>query len=309
VFQNDPHRTVVVLGSGISGLLAAWACHRSDKQVVIIDRWPAESLPRLVPGCVYLHDQCDLPNFAAPETTLLTSVVPTHLPAHEWGDAYHLKVWGESEPRIPNSVDRLGPTGSFTTAYDLNAALGWLTDHFRSRNALVRANVDEGDVIGLIMSGYRVISSIPLGVVFPHLQDELDKTKVPVYVFQAPSTSKPWAQAVTLYNIDHRVPWYRMSWMFGNFSMEFNADPGPAFSNAFKLHKIKTFDITRLTSYQWADAVINFREHQGAWGQSWSLGRMLLVGRWSTWNRSYLSHNAYRDVLSLLNRGGPWSRS
>lgn len=50
---------IAILGSGVSGLFAAWACFLSDKEFVILSNTLQK--PNVF-GFVYLHSKCRLPS-------------------------------------------------------------------------------------------------------------------------------------------------------------------------------------------------------------------------------------------------------
>lgn len=264
---------VVILGSGISGLLSAWACERNGRDFVLFDKGPIEALPRMVEGCVYLHDSCGL------EEHIRTQVLTTHVlpvkgvPTDELSRLYHRKIWG-GIPYEPNSLDRLD--WAPIEVYSMNDALRYL--HDRYCGSLTIASIGRSDVDEWLRDGKRVISTVPLRVLF----DDLDLVAKPLWTFQSAVDGGAGSSAWTVYNVDPEVAWYRMTSMFGNFSVEFIRPPTGSW-RVHKFAKIITYDATELDAYH---------------------PDLMLTGRWGRWERGFLSHQTYREVLRKFE--GEW---
>lgn len=277
---------VAILGAGISGLLAAWALERLNIPFLVFDKGPKEALPRIVPGCVYLHDPCNLPASALRKATMWTQVLPpgpiNQIPPETYSQLYHRKIWGTSYDYVQNSVDglfvdhRTGVVGQFNQIFSMNAALAFL--YARFRNKVMIKDLGADDVQLLLNAGMKVISTIPMGVFAPG-KPFISK---PTWITQMPETKRrpdglpefTGATAMTIYNVDWTIPWYRASSMFGFYSVEFIEDPGGI---AAKFKKIisgpRPEDIE--TGYP----------------------GLMLTGRWGRWQRGFLSHQTYHDVL------------
>jgi hypothetical protein len=283
VVQRDQ---VFILGAGISGLLAAWALEDLGVSFIIIDKGPREALPRIVPGCVYLHDKCYLPLATLRSATLWTQVIPPSplamTPPASYGDLYHKKIWGTA-PRVPNSVDRItigstGVVGEFSTIFSMNHALVWLYRRYRSK--VVIRNLSLNDIEPLLREG-RVISTIPIGLFEPGVPRISKET----WIVQMPESlrgldglpSIVGATASVLYNIDPTVPWYRASSMFGFTAIEFISNPGGTAAMFRKI--ISGPDPTKIEE-----------RYPG----------LMLAGRWGRWQRGFLAHQTYYQVRSYF---------
>jgi hypothetical protein len=269
----------IIVGAGISGLLAAWACESLGKPFRIVDSGPLSALPRLIQGCVYLHDRCNLPPEHIRSQVLSTVVlpVPPHsslatLPPHV---LYHRKIWGSDRPYTPNSVQRL-PVDQprVTTIFSVNDALTFLTARYRDR--LTIRSVRRDDVLEWVHTAY-VISTIPLGI----LMADAPQAWTPLYIWHTalPSVDGKAPLAYTIYNVDPGTPWYRQTTMFGYLSVEFIHPIMPGLA-VFK----------KIVSASDAEAFESAHP------------RILLTGRWGRWQRFPL-HATYHHVRRRFESG------
>jgi hypothetical protein len=279
---------VFILGAGISGLLSAWALEGLGVPFIILDKGPREVLPRIVPGCVYLHDGCGLPHSALQRASLWTQVIPpappTVVPPVSYGDRYHEKIWGAT-PRIPNSVDRIpiddaGIACEFSIIFSMNHALVWLYKRYRSK--VIIRNLSFSDVESLLREG-KVVSTIPIGLFEPSAPRISKET----WIVQIPESlrrldglpSIVGSTASILYNIDLSVPWYRASSMFGFTAIEFISNPG---GTAAVFRKI----------ISGPDPAKIEERYPG----------LILTGRWGRWQRGFLAHQTYYQMKSYFGR-------
>lgn len=270
--MEDVSNEVIILGAGISGMLAAWACDQRDRSFVIIDRGPPEALPMLVRGCVYLHEHCDLERHLRRQD-LRTIVLPYDGPREgDHAGIYHRKVWGDTIPYETNSIDRYVGT---SLIYSMNDALRHL--HRRYRDYIDYAIVDWSMVRRWLDMGCKVISTIPLGALFP----AVPRVSRLMWTWQSEVDEEAGSQAYAVYNIDPDTAWYRMSSMFGNMSIEFIRPPAGDWKVA-KFKKIVSADMSMVD-----------KTHP----------HLMLTGRWGRWQRGFLSHMAYRAVCQKFDSG------
>lgn len=267
---DNPSSEVIILGAGISGMLAAWACEQRGRSFTIVDRGPLEILPRLVRGCVYLHEPCGL-NEVIRSQILHTSVLP--YPGAEsawWSRIYHHKIWGERAYE-PNSIDKY--VGE-AVIWSMNDALAYLYSCYRDYVDI--REVDWIQVRAWLDLGRKVISTIPLGALFP----SIPRIGQSLWIWQAAMPGEQGSFAYTTYNVDPDVAWYRMSTMFGHLSVEFCQEPEGLSAARFK--KIVSVDMRDLD-----------RLHP----------HLLFTGRWARWQRGFLSHMAYEAVCQKFDSG------
>jgi len=250
---------------------------------IIIDKAPMAQLPSVTAGCVYLHETCGLPDDALRMQRHSTLVLP-------YGDGgnldriYHMKIWGLHKPFERNSVSPLVEDNdredvivpAVRDIWDMNRALDWLRARYEP--TLFVGSVDRDAVLNFLTDGDKVISTIPLGVLFPEIRLE----SAVAYSYQQRVGDS--AQSYTVYNVDPSTDWYRMASMFGRLSIEYVEALSLLLPEPGKVAKFK-----KVVTYHHVDEL--------ARGMDGGTGRLLLVGRWGRWQRGYLSHQAYTDVV------------
>jgi len=199
---------VAVLGGGISGVMAAWACLQHGANPVILANKGLAS-PE---GPVFLHQKCGLP-------LKEYSMQVVYMGKEQFGisrlsELYSSKVYGR-----PRNVS----LGKFTdelampifNASEAIGIVGRLVDfqHFEAKNYK--------DVEKLLDSCDKVISTIPISVLYP--------------TFPTPYATAYAREDIgfsdvnwMLYNPFPSVEWYRVTNIFGKRYFEFSTIPSSA---------------------------------------------------------------------------------
>ncbi len=283
-------KPIVIVGAGISGLVAAWALEELDIPFRIVDKGPRESLPRLVRGCVYFHDRCNLPESEVRSQEIRTGLlgVPggNELPAI----LYHEKVWGD-KPYVHNSVERLPLSGHvISTAWSMNDALRFLTHRYLPMIEFME--LDRQEILDWSTT-FKVVSTIPLYLLAPDARCEAS----PLWIFQGEAgywrgkedpdhLDDPTFGQVghVIYNVDPETAWYRLSCMFGYISIEYSSKaPGMPLTKNMKIVTSPDAD-----AFEQANPSI------------------MLTGRWGRWARGVLGHETYHAVREIVTTGR-WS--
>ena len=91
---------IAILGSGISGLMTAWACITRGRQFVIYTKNPEK--PKTF-GLEYLHEPCDLAGLRSDKLEKI--FVPFCLDREEFSKRYSFKVYGDNSVPRSRSVE------------------------------------------------------------------------------------------------------------------------------------------------------------------------------------------------------------
>jgi hypothetical protein len=248
---------IAILGSGISGLLAASGCIDSGVNDITIYS-KSLSKPQAF-GFQYLHDPCNLP---LESEFLYKTVVPSNVPLTLYSDLYSIKVYGT--PGVPNSMDSFDLKDLSEKIWDMNKAIDILWGKFSSKiNYLSIQSIDE--VKGLSDQYDLVFSSVPLS---------LFKECKYTYSYVSSFKVKP-AVSYVVYDVSPGSQVYRYGRVFGQFFVE---STSMVSDNSVKVVKVIEADNTK----------IDFPDN------------VLPIGRYSTWWKGMLAHDAYRYVCELL---------
>lgn len=191
---------VAIIGGGIVGRLAAWACMTTGHTPTIFDRIPEAVIPR---GFVYLHENCDLPLKENPIWTITTGSE----------EGYALKVYGNSNQKTSFSHYDLYPhTLGYEPAECLNILNGLQHGMVKDVNF---ENIDE--ILKLRESGYdKIIFTLPLPQFCKGNYPSI-KGSVGVYKLNEGETLNNFC----VYSGDLLIPWNRSGSMFGYAFREF----------------------------------------------------------------------------------------
>lgn len=260
-------KDVLVLGSGASGLLAAWGVINAGHKVTIFTK--EAKRPSMPPGVFVLHDPCRLPLQSVNVQILITGGRETFGQA----DAYRKKVYGDKEGDMPVSIP---DDNGFETVWDGQQALGMLWD-------ILEPFVEEREVrdwssVEDLAHGYTyVINTIPLPVLLP----AGNLRSFPAHVWIGTASRH---EAYIMYNTNPSVKWYRASTVFGRFSLEFVPDWEPE----------KAPD-SRIGDWLVADKVVSAPSDLSKLPEN-----VLLTGRYGAWDKSKMAHDAFWDAMQWL---------
>jgi len=264
--------SIAIIGSGMAGLLAAKALEdKGIKNFEIYDKSPGKGASGAV-GLHYLHNRCGLPL----KTERIQNVVIGDSKWKPPSVAYNDKIWGMMEHPDSNSLEQLVATNEI---YNFGKAYKMLYEIYSDR-------IMESEIKGL--SGMKrlanahdyVLTTIPApiwmgelhGVSFPKKEIKVSQ-KLPNNI-EIPE----WIDHFSLYNISEDDGWYRCSRVFGVVFTEYP----------------KTADIENtMTAYKIRGATIPESAKRKI------PNNIYMVGRWGTWKRSYLVHQAYQDIMDI----------
>lgn len=262
---------IAILGAGPSGMMAAHAASQCGAHVDIIDAAPDQS--RRNSGVYYLHDDCDL---LLDSVQIRQGLLGGHiLSLDEIQEAYGMKVYGKSVAKTSVLEPLRHP---IITGYNSGQAIDRLWDMYGLR---VHKNKINGidDVPNLMREFDQVISTIPAYILYPEL-DKYEFVETHIKVGKAPVD-----EAFIFYNINEHCDWYRCSAMFGIFIQEFG------------FGKKAPVDESLFDKYVTVKKIIGD-------GVTSTLEGLHLTGRYGAWNKKFLTHDVYYDVLKWLGYSG-----
>lgn len=117
-----------------------------------------------------------------------------------------------------------------------------------------------------------IISTIPLPIIYP--QAKCEYVEVQVTKERPNNLPKLFGTNQVIYNVDLDINWYRYSKVFGVEWTEVKRN------GEFTIKKVINTDFTPPDE------------------------RVVLLGRWGSWNRKFLAHHAYYKILRRLNKHG-----
>jgi hypothetical protein len=257
---------IAILGSGVAGLLACKGLVDSGVSIENIDILTRSTELELSPGLHYLHDNCGLD---IKQLTVYNYILPDRKSSSDPPHIQYSKKVGNPEN---NSVKDLK---AYEVVYDMQGAHKMLHDMYASRMKVKNITREK---LEILKSEYDlVISTLPLYVLYPHAKCE--KIEVEVVLDEAPDSLQGFEYNYVAYNLSNDEKWYRSSSVNGRTMME--VLPG---------YEGKTKKIPKLidTDYEHTDK------------------KVLLAGRYGTWNRKYLAHQAYYDTRRFIRDSYLW---
>jgi len=263
-------RTVVVLGAGPAGLLAAHAASKQGYEVYVLTAPGPSGQPRKsqLYGCQYLH--AAIPGITEGDGTPVSYVLDGS------PEDYRYKVYGGGwQGRV--SPDEFGPEEPHL-AWDLRAAYDAL---WQSWLPLIKpALLNASNVEQLFVDrSCIVLSTIPANVICRNPQHAFD-TQMVWAMGSAPGNALPYvASPNTVWCNAHEAPrWYRAATVFGHSTLEWPQGVKPPVAGVVRVEKpLKTDCDCRTSSGRW---------HR--------------LGRYGKWQKGVLVHTAYSDALEVL---------
>ncbi len=264
---------IAILGAGPSGMMAAHAASQCGANVNIFDSNPDQS--RRNSGVYYLHSDCDL---LLDSITIKQGLLGAHLMNFdEMKEAYGQKVYGQQVLNTSVLDPILNPV---ITGYNAGQAIDRLWDMYGFQ--VQKQHIDDiQDIWPLLKEFDSVISTIPAYVLYPDF-DKYEFVETSIKVGKAPED-----EAFIFYNVNEYCDWYRCSALFGIFIQEFGLgkkapDDGQEFGTN-KYITVKKVIGTGVVS---------------------NMEGLLLTGRYGAWNKKFLTHDVYYDVLKWLGYNG-----
>lgn len=267
---------ILILGCGPAGLLAAHAANYvQGAEVKILSR----KRPSELFGCQYLHGP-------VPDLTLRTTTVAYQLQGSV--EDYATKVYGNRLMAGTVSVEVLEDTHP---AWDLRQAYGLLQERYW----------DQVEDLELMPETIRpmleylvpdvVISSVPLPVLCQQPEEHAFRAQTCWAMGDAPergqSVPVPCPEDTILCSGERDTGWYRVSNVFGYKTAEWSGlRPKPPLSGVVPFTK------------PLATTCDCFRPGPSMTSQP---GHIFRVGRYGTWTKGVLSHEAFNDTFGLLN--------
>jgi len=252
--------SVAVLGSGMTGLLAAKACDDIGVRMLEIFDFQRQN-PRA--GLHYLHDNCGMKLREGYVFNYVMGLEPGIDPYR----AYSEKVYGNQAPEN-NSLKNLP---CFSRVYSMFEAYGRLTTFFRWSmiTGLSLDDIDYDEIADICRSYDLVISAIPASKVFPEGAFPSEKVGIekglPLNL-----VSRELPDNFVVYNIDKNEDWYRASKVFGMAYTEVIGEGD--------------FQVTKVLDGVYENPYPN----------------LLPVGRNGAWKKGLLAHEVYYQVLDHL---------
>ena len=211
-------KKVIILGSGISGLFAAWACEQEGWQDFQI--FTKVNLPPITSGFQYLHDPCDM---ELQKVSLVEKCIQADVPADMRAKLYSNKVYGR--PGITNSLNKL--TNTPKDIWDISQASNFLWGKYQSR--IEPYNLDDFSKLNTLKADI-IFWTIPLNL----YSQQCDF--VTSYVYSIPVKS-PVNEV--FYDISTNIPTYRFGVVFNQFFAE---STQLSFTAAIPVKKVITFE-------------------------------------------------------------------
>jgi len=254
---------VVILGCGPSGLAAATAVVNLDRTVLIVSN---ADRPSKLYGCQYLH--APIPGYE--------TVRHTRVGYYLQGTAeqYRLKVYGENWKGKVSPEDFVGEHD----AWDIRATYGYMWSYLHGLpsskvNFVIVPSIVAGRLPREVYEARSetIISTIPA----PALCHQKGHT-FNYHTIYAAGTSKPGAEAQDTIVCDgtSEHTWYRNACVFGYRTTEWSKQPTGGERVAAVAKPLAT------------DCTCNPDIYR--------------IGRYGKWLKSYLVHQAYPDVVKIL---------
>lgn len=260
------NKHALIFGSGPAGMMAAHACYLSGYQPAILSYGNKSTMY----GAQYLHEEI-------PELGAVRSTEITHL-FKGTPDSYRAKVYGTDWDGIvsPQMFEGTQMVWDIRQAYD---ALWERYGGFVVKLAVTTSKLFE-ERVPILETYDTVISSIPARTLCGNPNHEFNSGKI-FAIGDAPDRDQyspiPTPDDTVVCNGDPNVSWYRSSKIFGHSTAEW-PEVGrrrPPISGVACVEKPLR---TTCDCFPWVNR----------------------VGRYGTWTKGVLSHDAYFDTVKKL---------
>lgn len=261
---------VAILGSGPAGLFAAQAAHDASSVVSIFSRGQKSSLY----GAQYLH--APIPGLDCGKGELIQYILKGTV------EDYRLKVYGEWDSDIRVSPEALSPTH---TAWNIRSAYDDAWERFKGLITEVEIKPDwlrRGfEAFDLVIWTLPLMSFCVGGHMFK-TQDVWAQGDAPDMQRYCSVTVDPWTVVV---NAEETPRWYRAANVFGHRTAEWPERIKPPVSGVVKVSK--PVDTNCL-----------------CWNNHMMMAPVIRVGRYGTWTKGELSHQAYGHTRAAIEKLG-----
>lgn len=253
---------IAVLGSGITGLLAAKACIDCsiNNKMAIFDI--QRENPRA--GLHYLHDNCNLP---LKESYIQNIVIGIDKDSQLSPDYYYsVKLYDGK-----TSSTSISTLQAYSKVYNMLEAYNVL--HNSLAHLFVNCNNLTLNVLNLCKTFDLVISTIPVNNIIP---DGNYPSKMISVSYGLPVDLMLYnpilSENFTVYNVDPNAEWYRASKVFGVTYTEFVDE------------NIGDMKVTKVMDGTYENPIKN----------------LVLIGRNGKWKKEEMAHHAYWEVCGLF---------
>jgi hypothetical protein len=253
---------VIILGSGISGLFAAWACEQSGVNRNFIEIFSNDVKKPKAFGFQYLHDPCGI---ELGSHVLNEEILQKHVPIDACSSLYSLKLYGSMN--VYNSVTKLSSHSATSVIWNMNEAIDFLWNRYFHRINDMTIH-DANELIELSKKYDLVFSTIPLDKLYHNLSFQYRQSYVIVL-----STSN--SKNSVFYNVSPESHIYRSGTIFGEFFIESNVRLTYC-ESSIEVKKV----ITKTSG-------INLPNN------------VHLIGRYGSWDKSVMAHDVYDTVRSV----------
>ncbi len=216
---------IIILGSGISGLMAALACADTGNDFVILT--DSDIKPK-AKGFQYLHDSCGL---NLKKYDLKEQIIPYYEDEAFRKMIYSSKVYGNLY--TPNSMDKVIYQTSNSLIYSMDEAVDILWERFYYKININYVNGLKGIEI-ISRTCDKVISTIPMY----HLIEDVQYSEAWLLTTKVPDNQINYV----VYDLNVSSPIYRFGTMFGNLFFESHAHMDIIGMQPIALKKVITYE-------------------------------------------------------------------
>ena len=256
---------IAILGSGISGLFAAWACLLNGKDFLIYTK--DGDKPYVMP-CTYLHQDCGIPFLTM--SSLKQYCVPKRLNGFDishdpvkLGRMYSKKVYGREDAE--NNFAEKGLRSSHPV-WNMQQAVDFLWN--ATRNCVEYGDFKNiEDIKKMTEDSELVVSTLPLDQFHIPLLGTSCRTR---WITEFKSESN---EDYCIFNVSGNTNWYRMGNVFGRSFIE-SLDQLQA--DSYQVKKLDSIDNPPVVD------------------------KVLFTGRYGAWSQKLLAHDVFYEVLKKI---------